>query len=387
MRQLSVWKRGRKDGFTLIELLVVIAIIAVLISLLLPAVQQAREAARRTQCRNNLKQIALALHNYESAHRTFPPARFSNNSATKPGASVVSTSTWREKYTNWSVMVLPFLEQQNLYNVYNFNVRWSDAGNAAVTSVKLDMWLCPSTPDDGNRVDQNFDLAQTGSNAPPAYAGDYVATTRVSDDFWTNGLGVTPPTGSALFGVLPRNRPGKVGENLCRMSDITDGTSNTILMGESAGAPYAYKAGRKKILPSDVTGGFETSTINGNNIRTGPTPSGTGNYINVGGTIFLYDGTGWADVERAIGPNGSDANGLAKTGEEKVASPWNNWAANGKSVHMINKNNKAEFYSFHDGGAMFGMADGSVRFIGENVNASTVVNAITRSGGEIPGEF
>ena len=379
-------RRKRTAGFTLIELLVVIAIIAILISLLLPAVQQAREAARRTQCKNNLKQIALALHNYESSHRTFPPARFSNPAAVKPGASVVSASTWQQKFNCWTVMVLPYMEQQNLYNQYNWNSRWSTPSNAAVTGTVLSAYLCPSTPDDGDRVDRNLDLSQGGANTPAPYAGDYVGVTRVSADWWTFGLGVTAPTGAGLLGVLPRNRPGQPLEAQCRIADISDGLSNTILLGESAGAPFAYKAGKKKIAPGDVTGAAATSTINGNNIRTGPSPTGTGNYINISGAIYLYDGTGWADVERAIGPNGSDSSGLAKTGETTTGI-WSNWPANGIAQRVMNVNNKAEFYSFHDGGAMFAMADGSVRLINENVRSRTFVNALTRTGGEVPGEL
>src|SRR4051794_7951368 len=123
MPETTPQKKNR--GFTLIELLVVIAIIAVLIALLLPAVQQAREAARRTQCKNNLKQIGLALANYESTFTSFPPARIGRY------ANGIS-GTWDDGWASWAVMILPYLEQSNLYNQYNVNLRWNDIGNASI---------------------------------------------------------------------------------------------------------------------------------------------------------------------------------------------------------------------------------------------------------------
>src|SRR5579871_2814212 len=118
----------RNRGFTLIELLVVVAIIAVLVSLLLPAVQQAREAARRTQCKNNMKQLGLALMNYESSYGVFPPEKI----------TFIATSA-----QSWTTMVLPFIDQQPLYDAYNFNAEWSDSSNVLVTQANLPGWVCP----------------------------------------------------------------------------------------------------------------------------------------------------------------------------------------------------------------------------------------------------
>lgn len=123
----------KRSGFTLIELLVVIAIIAVLVSLLLPAVQQAREAARRTQCTNNLKQIGLALHNYESSYGMFPPSRIN-----------ISNPVFQQ---SWQVMILPQIEQTNLYNKYNFNTNWFDQSNDSVITQNIRMFRCPSAQD------------------------------------------------------------------------------------------------------------------------------------------------------------------------------------------------------------------------------------------------
>ena len=123
-----------RKGFTLIELLVVIAIIAILIALLLPAVQNAREAARRSQCRNNLKQIGLALHNYEGTHRVFPMGLLGSS----------STPSATNQLHTWMTLQLSYLDQAPLQKKYNFNVAYNHANNAAVVVTTLPAYLCPS---------------------------------------------------------------------------------------------------------------------------------------------------------------------------------------------------------------------------------------------------
>src|SRR5262245_51513932 len=126
---LSARTRGRR-GFTLIELLVVIAIIAVLVSLLLPAVQQAREAARRTQCKNNMQQMGLAVANYESSHGVFPPGRIED----------AATNDWH----SWAALILPLIDQANMYDQYNTQLFWKDPANAGIVGTPLPFYLCPS---------------------------------------------------------------------------------------------------------------------------------------------------------------------------------------------------------------------------------------------------
>lgn len=176
-----------RKGFTLIELLVVIAIIAVLIALLLPAVQQAREAARRSQCKNNLKQIGLALANYESSHRVFPPGVLGNS----------GQANQNQRLHTWLAMILPELEQATLQNKYDFNVRFDDPLNSTAVKTILPVFQCPSsvTPPDSPLY------------APTNYAGNAGTQAGQNDGF--------------LFPL------SKIAHR-----DIIDGTSSTIACGE-----------------------------------------------------------------------------------------------------------------------------------------------------------
>src|SRR5579871_2149683 len=139
--------QNRRNGFTLIELLVVIAIIAVLMALLLPAVQQARESARRSQCTNNLKQIGLALHNYHEVHNSFPPSYLTYSNAVMgfPGADS-NTAPYGDTGPGWAALaiLLPYMEQSNLYNSINQDVPCWDPTNARVAQTQIATYLCPS---------------------------------------------------------------------------------------------------------------------------------------------------------------------------------------------------------------------------------------------------
>ena len=200
-------RRRPARGFTLIELLVVIAIIAILISLLLPAVQQAREAARRTQCRNNLKQIGLALHNYHDVHLTFPPGYISSG-VTKTDPAALETGAGFA----WGTMILPQLYQQPLYDHFDFNEVSTDAHNLEHGQTVLSTFRCPSDtgPDEFTVND--------GTNDYDIAAANYVG-------IYGYGSVTMAPGNPDPAGILFRN-------SNTRLRQITDGTSNTMLAGE-----------------------------------------------------------------------------------------------------------------------------------------------------------
>ncbi|MDZ4687762.1 MAG: DUF1559 domain-containing protein [Planctomycetaceae bacterium] len=235
--------RRRLSGFTLIELLVVIAIIAILIALLLPAVQQAREAARRTQCRNNLKQIGLALHNYHDTFNLITPLAYGDGGA-NAGAS---TPTWA-----WTSMILPYIDQAPLYNQMNPgpNTLKALANTAALRPLLQTVipgFLCPSDPGQNLNNNRPFTALVTGVNPFLMAKSNYPAMSG-SDN--TNLTGVFPSCGNGAF---PKGTAFR---------DITDGLSNTIFVGERSsgrfpGQPATSQAAWAAVWPGMA---FETST-------------------------------------------------------------------------------------------------------------------------------
>lgn len=223
----------RKRGFTIIELLVVIAIIAILLSLLLPAVQQAREAARRTSCRNNLKQLALALHNYESNHQVFPPGyvhRFGASGSPEEQANHAGLA--------WGALLLPQLEKPNLYSLFDSNAPvWNDV-NREARETFLNVFLCPSDNySDGDFVVRDDSVDPIERYAAASYAANWGPAGAVVN------LDDTPTQSQ---GVFYRN-------SSTRVSSISDGLSNTLAFGERTNGP----------IPGGTTGGghavFETA--------------------------------------------------------------------------------------------------------------------------------
>lgn len=326
-----------RRGFTLIELLVVIAIIAVLIALLLPAVQQAREAARRTQCRNNLKQLGIALHNYHDAHSRLPPSAIMGRAA-----GLCCGTGWGGPAISGFTLLLPYFDQANIYNQYNFNIG-QDGGICnnvnQIVNVNIQTLLCPS---DSNRLVQ-----VTGA----CYATPYPAAQENGGTNYAFATGVG--TGwqwysSTAAGVFKVDLGGiflQNGDNGLR--DVPDGTSNTLAMGEVLWVDHS------------------------NNVSTGNGLGGKPKWaVGIGTEIGFSTAAGinfpWrqfaAGPGQCLGPNTTVGSGCGG------ARP-------------------AALQSAHVGGAHVLLADGSARFISENISQLTLDALGTRRGEEVFGEF
>lgn len=225
--------RTRTRGFTLIELLVVIAIIAILIALLLPAVQQAREAARRSACKNNLKQLVLGMHNYESTFGLFPPGYLHKPDPGGSGANQMGFA--------WGTMILPQLEQNNLYDLFDYNLPVFDLDNLVPRERHLSVFLCPSDPySQGAFVVRDETSTPQERYAAASYAANWGPATAVVN------LDDTP---TASKGVFYRNSD-------TRVRDVSDGLSSTLFLGERTNGPIPLLEGTTTVGDHAV---FETA--------------------------------------------------------------------------------------------------------------------------------
>ncbi len=322
---LSLPKNGKRRGFTLIELLVVIAIIAVLVALLLPAVQQAREAARRSSCKNNMKQLGVALHNYHDVHRVFPSGWIGANAAGPHTGLDSPDLTGFGNGFGWGAMALPFIESGSLYSQLNFSLPLTDSANASSIATVVSVFQCPSDP-----KPDTAQVTDSASNSFTLGTSNYMGVFGIRDvDDCEIGVGVTATEQCTAEGIFYHN-------SRVSMRDITDGTSSTFMLGE-----------RTTFYP---------------NLNTRANP--------FYGTWMGLVPNSTEGAERFLGhcqhgPNyalGRDGAGLS------IGDP-------------------GDFGSSHTGGAQFVLADGSVRFISENIDTPTFQKLGQISDGQIVGEF
>jgi prepilin-type N-terminal cleavage/methylation domain-containing protein/prepilin-type processing-associated H-X9-DG protein len=368
--------QSARPAFTLIELLVVIAIIAVLIALLLPAVQAAREAARRAQCTNNLKQIGLALFNYESSNSAFPPSGESTNFNTIPVSVTYPTSQFVDG--GWSALarILPYMEGGNAFNALNFNLfEYDDANGANYTGASqvVAVYICPSAvhqPDggrDGIEPSTNDGGIATALNGQGYGYGDYGPTcyTDISP-VPAPGVGSSPAT---PYRDKTTRANGLLKQGKTKIAEITDGTSNTIAIGEDAGrdprylSPYTQGTYCDK---SSITMQQYQASINPND----PGPAG-------GYTPYRRYWR-WAEPDESFGVSGTPNNKYRPDNEGSVWPTGPTYVAQGN-----NAGNNDELASFHPGGINCLMGDGSVRFVKDSISPVTLRGLVTLAGGEV----
>ena len=347
----------KSRGFTLVELLVVIAIIGILIGMLLPAVQQVREAARRTQCANNMRQIGLAALNYESAHMKFPSAGQAKD-GNGSGANLFYASDNRGETLNnpshsVQTYILPFMDQGNAFQL--FDLRWrydADPGNAPNNQLAAQTvvpgFVCPSTSGRGGNVDaEGYGFTDYSCPVTVASIAELTAAEQM------NG------TGSSFLGVSePNDICAFNGLNSRRMSSISDGTSNTIAIAEDAGR-------------SDVaTGGFMTIK-NENLFDTDGNPNA--------GPAVMRRSWAWADpensfnVDRLVNNNPNpDSSDCVGSGDSGVTG----WG-------LVNCGANEETFSFHPAGANVVLCDGSTHFLADDIGVIPFRSLMSARGGEV----
>jgi prepilin-type N-terminal cleavage/methylation domain-containing protein/prepilin-type processing-associated H-X9-DG protein len=330
-----------RSAFTLIELLVVIAIIAVLIGLIVPAVQKAREAAARVQCQNNLKQLGLGLHTYHDANNAFPQNH-------RPAGAANSV---RER---WFTRILPYIEENALYSRYDETTNWDSATNLPVTSIALKIAQCPAAPQP-ERGDVNPAIGGFGGPflvAVTDYAGVYGVHPYfvAANSNYPTIAGIENP-----FGVITNNVSATGETTPVTITDIKDGTSNTLLLVESAGRPYLYNQG-------GVRQGLDL-TVNGVN---------GGGWARPASEIWIV---GFADKAGTI-PGGpytvNAANGVNTGGAYPLTAPVN-----------FGTDGTGQIYGFHGTGANILLADGSVRLIDQSISPAVIAALATRANNDV----
>jgi len=367
--------RGVANGFTLIELLVVIAIIAILIALLLPAVQQAREAARRIQCRNNLKQIGLAIHNFHDAQDYLPPLALCGGGLedVNPGMQNI----WQQfRHTPVSIFLLPYIEQATIFNQWNLNLAGTNnttpgtaggATNLTLGSALLSTFLCPSMPQPASPVYAGYSSygwnrggyqlnspRQTGDIGAPAQSYGWSPSDGVFVSAMDAGMSYAMGQQEAARHVADPSWWKSPKDNRLKWRDVTDGLSNTLAAGE---------------LHHGVKG-YTTTTVNS---------------FSIGSTAV-----------ESSGPTSWSANGGDYSCEGTTNVRMNKWSGRyytrtitaPSDLRDVMENSPLHsFRSMHSGGVNFTLCDGSVRMLSENIDMATYKALGSRGKGDLPGEF
>ena len=310
----------RRIGFTVVELLVVIAIIGILVGLLLPAVQSARETSRRMSCQNNIRQIGIALHLFEGVYKHFPASGWTTAGPGNPAG----------KYVGWRALTLPYIEQANTQKLYDFQSHWWEGTNATVAAVQVKAYQCPSVP---QHIEVLSAIAKpprpTLSFSNPIAATDYEAIMGVQPSSINPHLQLAPYNASNRYSVMYRN-------SSTRFADIGDGTTSTAMVVECGARPAVFRNGR-----------YQDSIAND-------------------------QGIGWADSEGPFSLDGARQDGTAE-----------GCGPNAGCSAVINARNDNEPYSFHNSGCNVLFADGHVSFVAASIDLPVMAAICTKDAAEI----
>jgi prepilin-type N-terminal cleavage/methylation domain-containing protein/prepilin-type processing-associated H-X9-DG protein len=346
------WPVERRAGFTLIELLVVIAIIAVLIGLLLPAIQRVREAANRVSCQNNLKQLGIALHNYHLANQCFPPGM------------TASSSNLTDATATGFTFLLPYLEQDNLGRQYHFDESWWQPDNYVAIAVPVKLFFCPSNRPSGV-IDLSPYSVQWNMALPPAAAAcDYVfcrgANGAVNAD-WTR----IPSEVRGVFNIRP---PEQAGAGV-RIDDIHDGTSMTLAMGDAS-------AGTVRYFVRDMTNPTlpALDSVTGQPIIMQQSWSAAG----IGDSVHPWYGS----VFGVTAQYGMPGDPRDEPMDRRPATP-TVYGGDPRGDNASGRDLVGGFRSLHNGGCNFVFCDGSVHFLTETIQPNVYRALSTYAGGEL----